>query len=97
MRPFKGIFTTAQLWVTDHDPSSARLDDGKCDLAGEPLSVLPWLYYYYHQSPALLHSVRPQSPAVPIDKVLYSEYVRAIAIVNGASVAEFLSMHHWHW
>ena len=89
------IFTTARLWISDIDPSSAELASGMIDPAGVSVKEIGWLFYQYHQSPGLMHDVPPESPAESIADALYSQYVRPVAIVSAAGIAEFLSLERW--
>jgi hypothetical protein len=89
------IFTTARLWASDVDLSSADLQQGKFDLAGVNLEEKLWLFYHYHQSPGLKHSVDTLKASTSLEKVLYSEYVRTIAVVNAQGISEFLRLNVW--
>jgi hypothetical protein len=89
------IFTTAHLWVSDVDLSSADLQQGKFDLSGANLEEKRWLFYHYHQSPGLKHSVGTSKASLSLEEVLYNEYVRTIAVVGGQGINEFLGLSAW--
>jgi hypothetical protein len=88
------IFTTARLWVSDIDLGTADLQTGNIDLTAANFQERKWLFYHYYQSPGLKHSLPlTNSYSYPaLDKILYHEYVRTIAIVNALGSEEFLGL-----
>lgn len=84
------IFTTARIWTSDIDIGAANLEDGKITLPETKVQEKPWIFYQYHQSPGLKHSVMAREQGTSLDKVLYNEYVRTIAVVSSNGVADFL-------
>jgi hypothetical protein len=89
------IFTTARLWTSSVDLSSADLHHGKFDLSDVDIEERPWLFYHYHQSPGLKHSVHTDRKSGSLDDILYSTYVRTIAIVSASGIAEFMGFGAW--
>ncbi len=89
------IFTTANLWASDVDLSQSNLEQGKIDLSSTNIERKSWLFYHYHQSPGLKHSVRTLKEAASLEEILYNDYVRTIAIVNATGVADFLCLNPW--
>ncbi|NOT21579.1 MAG: hypothetical protein HOP22_02485 [Nitrospiraceae bacterium] len=85
------IVTTANLWVTDDILSEASLTTGK--ISSESLAVRPvkWLWYQYHQSPALKHTVPVNNRGMKVEDILFYEFVRPIAIVRPEGLEEFLN------
>jgi len=51
------IFTTAELVVSDADLGSGDLSSGNLDRHELGLRKVSWLYYQYHQSPGIKHSL----------------------------------------
>jgi hypothetical protein len=89
------VITTAKLWTTETDLSLASLNSGeleKTDLAVKPVT---WLWYQYHLSPALKHSVPHYFTSIDLRDILYYEFVRPIAIVHPDGLSEFLSSSMW--
>jgi len=83
------IFTTATLYVSDVELSSADILTGK--LRGDPnVRETPWLIYQYHQSPGLAHNV----PGNPVTKNLSSalevDLTRSVAVVSPGGIESFL-------
>jgi hypothetical protein len=90
------IFTTAKLWTSGVDLSSADIEDGQIDLSKAHLEGKSWLFYHYHQDPAVKHSLLPTKESLNLQDILYSEYVRTIPIVSPSGIAEFLSLDLWN-
>ena len=89
------IVTTANLYVTDDDLSLASIESGEL---GEPaLSVraVKWLWYRYHQSPALKHEVPVNNPSMPLSDILFYEFARTIVIVTPEGMGDFLRHRFW--
>lgn len=88
------IFTTANLWVSDVDITSAVLTSGEIDFNAEDLTHTctrrPWLIYQYRLSPGITHTLPPAEPAKTVIEALEHEFVRSIAIVNPEGLQEFL-------
>jgi hypothetical protein len=84
------IFTTAKIWTSNIDLGSASLEDGKITLRESEIQEKAWIFYQYHQSPGLKHSVLAREQSTSLDKVLYNEYVRNIAVVSSNGIADFL-------
>ncbi len=89
------VFTTARLYVSDVDLSLSNRQDGTVDLSGSEFREAPWLFYHYHQSPGLKHSVPESTPGERLTEILYKEYVRTIAVVSASGIARFLGADYW--
>jgi len=89
------ILTTANLWATNYELSTAAPDTGK--MAADKLRVeaVDWLWYQYHQSPGLLHSRERSNQHKDIAGILYQEFVRPIAIVTPTGLKSFLEAGFW--
>lgn len=83
------IFTTAKLWVCNHDISLANIQDGKIDLSKDNFSERNWLFYQYNISPGLKHCVVTGQEATRFSEVLDYEYVRTIPIVSPEGIEHF--------
>jgi hypothetical protein len=86
------ILTTANLWTTDFDLSTANPETGKVDPQDFAVKKASWLWYQYHQSPGLKHSAPTNYEAAleDIDNILFYEFVRPIAIVTPQGLESFL-------
>lgn len=84
------IFTTANLWASNADLSSADLESGNIDLQKADFNIKPWVFYQYHTSPGVKHSYSPAKRSEGIGVLMETEYIRTIAIVNAAGIEEFL-------
>lgn len=88
------IFTTATLWVSKMDLSSASLDTGKIERGEIALEKRGVVYYQYTQSPGLRHLV--DNLEVPegqrgFQEMIYRDYMRGIVVVSSSGVEEFLT------
>jgi hypothetical protein len=84
------IFTTATLWVSSADLSSADPLSGEIDITKAEFRSVPWLWYQYHMSPSLKHSVRREQEATDLGEMLDSEYIRTVVIVGRGGTENFL-------
>jgi hypothetical protein len=85
------LFTTAKLFVLkgpliDVDLLTGDLDKSKCDF-----EEVPSLYYQYHSSPGIKHSLDAKFQNNELPRLMQSEFVRTIAVVNSAAIGEFMS------
>ena len=85
------ILTTANILA-------GKLEIENIDLASGNLKILPalspkdWIYYQYHQSPALKHNFpAEQSGNYELPYVLDRDYIRTIPIVSAKGIASFLN------
>lgn len=85
------IFTTAELWTTDIDISTANIDNGNLQLTKESLKKQSWLGYQYHQSQGLKHSLRPENLESELGELIDVDFVRTIPIVSPSGIEDFLS------
>jgi len=84
------IFTTAQLWISDVELLSADVSDGRVNLNHSNFTLQPWVSYQYHQSSGIKHSTSPGTAPSDLGKLMQSEYIRTIPIVNSSGIASFL-------
>lgn len=84
------IFTTAKLWVSDADISSASINDGKIDLSATSFEPKPWLWFAYHASPGLRHSLKRRTFSPTIHNLMDDDYIRHIAVVSTDGIEQFL-------
>ena len=85
------IFTTAKLWTSDSDISHSNIHDGKIKLTDESLVERDWIYYQYHLSPGLKHSMKDSSTTDSFSKILDQEYIRTILIISASGIENFLT------
>lgn len=84
------IFTTANIWVTDVDLSTANKETGNVDLNGSQFTKQPWIAFQYHLSPGLKHSRLPLERSSSLNETMDADYVRTIPIVSAAGIEPFL-------
>ena len=89
------IFTTAKLWVSDVDMSTANLESGNLDISSIKVEQKDWIFYHYPQSPNIKHSVGSLNTGIELSEVLYWDYTRTIPIVNALGIRSFLSDNLW--
>jgi len=91
------IFTTAKLWSSEVDLSSADLQRGEIDTSSLIVESRSWLWFQFHQSPGLKHPIRRRKVSYDMREILFNEFVRPVAIVTPAGIAEFLSSNIWSY
>jgi hypothetical protein len=97
------IFTTARVWATDEDISSANLADGEFSFDSSAVNSKEWLWLQYHMSPGLKHSVERDVPEdeplirTDMGSLLRFEYARTIAVVGQNGIDAFLESGLWRW
>lgn len=84
------IFTTAQIWGSNIDLSSADLETRELDMANSKFSREPWIAYQYHQSPGLKHSLSSKDVLKSLGEFMDMEYVRTIPVVTSSGIETFL-------
>jgi hypothetical protein len=88
------IFTTAQLWCSGVDLSTADLHSGDIDLSSSAFQQKPWLLYDYTVSSGLKHT-HPLEPKnsweTTISHIIRRDYIRTIAVVSATGVEDFLN------
>lgn len=84
------IFTTARLYVSDVDLSTADVGSGNVTLENERIKSVPWLFYQYALSPGLKHSLTPKMKGYSLATLLQWQYIRSIPIVSWSGIEEFL-------
>ncbi|HRI38444.1 MAG TPA: hypothetical protein PLO50_07805 [Nitrospira sp.] len=91
------ILTTARLWTTEFDLSTANPETGKIEASDFEVRETEWLWYQYHQSPGLKHSAPTNyQPPGDIENILFYEFVRPIAIVTPKGLQTFLNRQMWN-
>lgn len=83
------VFTTAQIWSSDVDLSTANIETGNIELSKTNFIRRDWLIYQYHMSPGLKHSHVKHIPGT-IGEIMQQQYIRSIAIVSPTGIAPFL-------
>lgn len=84
------IFTTAKLFTSTVNLSSADLQTGELKLEEDPCSP-DWLYYQYPQSPDLKHSLRRGSLSGDTLATRFTrDFVRSVGISSGGGIPRFL-------
>lgn len=92
------IFTTAHLWASNINLSSADIETGNIHPLRSEFTKTTHVFYQYHLSPSLKHSYRSSKRFNRLGELLDSEYVRTIAIVNASAVKEFLALtSNWNF
>lgn len=84
------IFTTAKLFVSDADLSTADLQTGNIDLTDTMFVETPYLFYQYNLSPVLKHSIMSQAQNSNLSLLLETAFARTIAIVSATGIEPFL-------
>jgi len=84
------IFTTANIWVTEADLSTADLNTGNIDLSRSQFTKEPWIAFQYHLSPGLKHSYFSEERSSSLNSTMDADYVRTIPIVSPAGIEPFL-------
>lgn len=83
------VFTTAKLFTSDVDLSKADLEQGTVELDDEPTEV-PYLFYQYNSSAGIRNTIMTSYDPVELGKVLESEYMRTVCVVNARGIERFL-------
>lgn len=84
------IFTTAELWVTEKDISSAQLTTG--DVQNVESEKKDWIWFNHNRSPRLRHGLKSAgSKADNLADALRVEFTRSVAIVSVEGIDSFLS------
>lgn len=89
------IVTTANLYMTTSDLSLASIESGELGEASLHVEKVRWLWYRYHQSPALKHTVPTNNPSMSINDILLYEFARTVAIVTPDGINDFLNHRFW--
>lgn len=85
------VITTAELWASDSDLSTADLITGRMDLASATFEQVDWLWLQYNTSPGIKHSLSPTERPDNIAALMGSEFMRTVAIVSPAGIEKFLN------
>jgi hypothetical protein len=87
------VFTTAALWVSDVSLKDADIRTGCLRPEQVQVREVEWLYYQYHQSPGLKHSVgRPyQGLHSSLSSWMEADSIRTIVVVNASASKKFLA------
>jgi hypothetical protein len=89
------IFTTARLWTSQVDLASADVNTGELEVGRDGIHEVGWLWFQYHLSPGLKHSIPSNGTPEGLGEVLEQDYVRTIGIVSSSGVRDFLQWHGW--
>ncbi len=87
------VFTTATLWATDVSFKDADIVSGTLRPEQVDVEEKEWVYYQYHQSPGLKHTVG-RSRAVSYNSLsswMEADSIRTIIIVNASASKKFLA------
>jgi hypothetical protein len=84
------VFTTAKLYASNADLSTANLETGRLVIKPEEFKEVPWLIYQYTMSPGIQHDLK-HIAAGSIEKMLRPEFVRSIAIVSWDGIENYLA------
>ena len=84
------LFTTATIWASEVDLSSAEIRTGTVDLETTKFSKQDWLLYRYNTSPGLKHAHSPDAGLSSLQEILESTYMRSIPIVSAEGISSFL-------
>jgi len=86
------IFTTARVWVTNAELHKSDIETGKLPDNEFSIEERKYIFYQYHQSPGLMHSLgRPQvANNIDLSSWLVSDAIRTIPIVSANGIKEFL-------
>ena len=84
------IFTTANIWVTDVDLSTADLYTGNIDLTKSKFTKQSWIAFQYHLSPGLKHTSFRLEQSASLTETMDADYIRTIPIVSATAIESFL-------
>jgi len=87
---FPVVFTTARLWVSSADIGASDLATGEIQIADASFVQKQVVYFQYHQSPDIIHSLTSASRPTEPSSALFPKFVRTVAIVSSAGVDSFL-------
>lgn len=85
------IFTTARLFTTDVDISTADIRSGNLSLPEESLEEKPWICLQYPVSVGLKHAFSPLGDSPELGDILKAEYTRSIPIVSAMGMEAFFT------
>jgi hypothetical protein len=85
------IFTTANLWVTAADLSSADLASGELPVEAVTAEKRKWLWFSYHVSPGLKHQLPVFEAPHDLSDIFEADFIRTIAVVGPEGIDEFLT------
>ena len=89
------ICTTARIWTTTVDLASASIEKGEFESGSVPVKEASWIWYQYHPSPALRHTVAADESEYisPFDlaRFLEQEFTQSIAIISVKGIEGFLN------
>jgi hypothetical protein len=96
------VFTTAQIWTTDTDISSADLKTGDFPQAAINAKPASWIWFTHNRSPTLKPQHGGESTDVKIGDLsvdLRQQFARSVAIVSATAIEEFFcaDLDEWLW
>ncbi len=96
------IFTTAHVLVSEVDLREVYITDGKLSVDSLEVIEKSWIWYRYHQSPGIKHTmdVTPGlftngrlDDYIDVGLVVERNFARTIAMVNATGIESFLAAH----
>ncbi len=89
---FPVIFTTASLFTADTDLAKTDLMSGEIDRQTLNPTEVDYLFYQYHLSPGIKHSVVPCHNRGELAHILQADVIRTIPIVSAKGIMNFLKI-----
>lgn len=86
------IFTTANLYISSANLSAVDAKTGNLDPSEVKSEEVPYLLYQYHVSPGIKFAQPTSAEIDALPKMLLTEYVRTVIIVNAKSFEKFLNV-----
>ena len=87
---FPVVYTTASLFTSDINLAETELESGEINREMlEPIEA-DYLFYQYHLSPGIKHSIAPCHNRGELSHVLQADVIRTIPIVSAKGITNFL-------
>lgn len=86
------LFTTANLWISHIDLTSASLKRGEVDMRSDLLHQKPWVFYQYHMLPTYRREQCSGRTHVNMESMadwIALEYTRTLCIVSPSGIESF--------
>lgn len=84
------IFTTAKIFVTDADISSADLSDGLLSTDSVKVEEKEWIWLNHHRSVHLSNGLPMMPPTDTYQDKYFLDFSRSVAIVNPSGIENFV-------
>lgn len=91
LRIIPAIFTTARIWTSTIDLGSADRITGDLSVDDLESNEKAWLWYRYHLSPGIKHTIPADEVRGELGDLLDLRYARTIAVVGAAGIENFLA------